>query len=224
MKLHDKDILNLIRKLPDAKLSNDFNEQVFSKIAELEGRKSNKQIIKEENSESIFQKISGIFAEPFIRYSFAAVIAAFTIYYFVFREMDQTDNADTAGREELVYEYINPFSKKYDKLPSVFSESDFKKFDSIINSEKIKLDLTTKSIEKTVRSLAENNGKNINKLFAGINKNDTSDRDTLTYIKYNQAGIGAIGDSVVVKKVEMINSYLVKVLRVGDVILKENVR
>lgn len=220
MKQYDKDILQLISKLPDAKLSKDFNEQVFRKIAELEGKKSNRKITERSNHESKLKKISGKFAEPFIRYSVAAVLAVFTIYYFVFREMNQADISDTAGREKQVFEY-NPFSRNNEKFPSVFSESDFKKLDSIINSEKIKLELTTKSIEKTVRSLAEDNSKNINKLFAGINKTDTSGRKTLTYHKYTQAGIGAGVDSVMEKKIEMMNRYLMKVLGKEDVILPD---
>ena len=82
---------------------------------------------------------------------------------------EENNNIITDKTKEL-FENKTTVNTPSDKPPSILSDNDQKKLDSMFNDQKKNLDKTTKEIERSVRYLAEDKGKNINKIFTVLKK------------------------------------------------------
>lgn len=66
---------------------------------------------------------------------------------------------DCTDKTKEHFENKNPINTPSDKPSSILSENDQKKLDSLFNDQKKNLDKTTMDLERSVKYLAEDNGK-----------------------------------------------------------------
>ena len=207
-----KDILYRVKDFPRVKPSEDFLERLHSKIELIKSGSESENYTKEgktftDKLREFFEKYS----RPYLVPAFGILALAVIIYYFAAKSPDNENKEIITNKTNQ--ENKNPQINPNEKPPVILSENDRKKLDSLLTEEKKKLDKTTKNIEKSVRSLAENNSRNINKIFTGLNKPDTSRNDTLNADDIQKAGIGPDIDRGLNLKIDKINKYVLESLR-----------
>lgn len=201
----EDDFLYRMKDFPDIKASSDFLDRLHKKIEiNKSGIESgNVQITNKTFGEKLKEFLEK-YSRPYLVPAFGLLVLAAIIYYFAVKNSaDENKNIITEKTKEQ-FENKNPVNIPSEKPPSILSDNDQKKLDSMFNDQKKNLDKTTKEIEKSVKYLAEDNGKNINKIFTGLNKNKSGNKDTLQVSDIKKAGIGIDIDSNFYKQLDKI--------------------
>lgn len=202
----EDDFLFRIKEFPDVSASPDFLERLHKKI------ELNKSGIESANvqiaNKTFGERLKGFFegySKPYLVPAFGLLVLAAIIYYFAFGNSSEKNKDIMTDKSKGQFENKNPVNIPSEKTRSLLSENDQKKLDTMINDQKKNLDKTTKDIERSVKYLAEDNGKNINRIFTGLNKNKAGQNDTLTVSDMQKAGIGYDIDGKLFRQLDQIN-------------------
>ncbi len=215
LKQNEKDdFLFRLKEIPDAGASPDFLERLHKKIElNKSGIESgNVQITNKTFGERLKEFFEG-YSKPYLVPAFGLLVLAAIIYYFAFGNSAEENKDIMTDKSREQFENKNPVNIPSEKTQSLLSENDQKKLDSMINEQKKNLDKTSKDIERSVKYLAEDNGRNINRIFAGLNKNKAGQNDTLTVSDIQKAGIGIDIDSSFHKQLDKITGDILDSLR-----------